>query len=275
MISHYQIKKSVLNPNGTEANVLSVVAMYTIGLHSTILQIFQYFEWIGLWYRVNDGGVKATCVKIFYSIFYLLFVVSIFGGAIATDNSDEAIFMLLATIMIIVILTKLLHIIWKKNDIVELMGQMCVHSIEHQSEFDDINTDLNGKMKFIKVFWYVSYFEAIIATTIAPFVTKERELFLNIAFPLDWKNNEIGFWAGFFFIIAEAILTTTAILFSVIESYLMMNCKIKYDVLGNRLRNLGAIPESQRKISQREKENLYLRDLVAAIESFEEINRLP
>jgi len=50
------------------------------------------------------------------------------AGAISSDNADDFVFLSESAIMIIPLLVKLLHLIWKQKDIIELLHRNCVYS---------------------------------------------------------------------------------------------------------------------------------------------------
>lgn len=240
--------------------------------------MMNFFYGIGLWHHGNDATVKETRLKLFYSAYFLLFPSSILGGAITSDNSDEIIFLSQTAIITSVLFINLMYTIWRKSEIIELLHQMCVYSLDDQQAFNKINKKLNKIMKYITIFFVATSVIGMITALVAPFVGNEKILFFNVAFPLDWKNNEIAYWIAFGFVSTEIFLTIIAILTTAIKYCLMLSCAIKYDILEHQLRNLGEIKKddaakSQRKISQIEKNNLFVRDLIAGIQSYEAINQ--
>lgn len=77
--------------------------------------------------------------------FFLL--ISLLMGGITNDNTDESIFLVEAAVMVPVQLIKMLYIIWRKNEILELLHLICVLSIEHTERFTLVNRTLNFLMK--------------------------------------------------------------------------------------------------------------------------------
>lgn len=243
--------------------------MYFVRVHVRIVQIANFFNRIGLRHSGNKATVKDTILKLFYSIYYPLFLVSILGGIVTSDKSDELIFLIEAAIIVAVRLTNLSYIIWRKSETVELLQQICVYPVPDQRQFIKINHKLNKIMKFNTVFWAVCVVAMINVVAVTPFVGNERKLFLSIAFPLDWKNDATAYWIAFSFFSTEECITIITLQFLVIKWYLMLNCAIKYEILGNQLRNMGA---SASDLSQMEQQNLFRRDLIAGIRSYKEIN---
>lgn len=252
--------------------------MYCVELHEGVKQIFEIFYRFGLWSRGEQATVTERRIKLFYSIYYLLFPISLLAGAIKSDNSDESILLLETSIIAVVMSIKLQYIIWKQNEIKELSHRIGFYSVDNHEEFTFVNRRLNTFMKVTTYFFFLCIVVASTAAVVVPIVGSERILFLNIGFPFDWKNNEIAYWIAFVFFTTEMIITALNILFSITMWYLLFNISLNYKVLGSQLRNMGVIKKvdattvSKVNISEVEKENAFLRDLIAGIESHKNIN---
>jgi len=254
------------------------VKMYTVKVHERINQITSVFYRMGLWHRGDKATVTATTIKIFYSIYYALFVISLLGGGIQSENMNESIFLVLEGITAFVQLIKLLYIIWKKNEIDDMLNRIAVYSMKEEEGFKLASDTINGLMKFSTVFISLVYFTGLCITLFIPFLASERTLFFNLAFPLDWKNNDMAYLSASVFIFTQVVLTITAILFSVIIWYLLINCALRYKILGYQIKNMGVVktvegPTSNQIISNVEKERKFRRDLVAVIESYNAIKK--
>lgn len=143
------------------------------------------------------------------------------------------------SIVAAVVSVKLWFIIWKQMQILRLLNRICNCSIRDHDNFSLIAGKLRSFMKFSIVF-IVALNVAALFSAVLPLLRSERTFFFKIAFPLDWKPNEIAFWTANLFIFAGNALSIVAILFSVIIWYLMLNCSLRYEVLGNELRTMGA-----------------------------------
>nr|QGW45398.1 odorant receptor 25 [Bradysia odoriphaga] len=199
------------------------------------------------------------------------------GVSLTSEGTEDQLFLIETAIMTVIISVKILYIIWRKDEILQMLDQIGNYSIKNAIETKRINQKLKMFMKFMKIFFSCSVLIAICAMFIVPFIGSERKLFFNIGFPLDWRHSEFGFWAAYTFILTEMVPSAISILFSVIMWYLLLNCALRFEVLGQDLRNMGIIEEvvdelgNKRKISKMEKENQFAKDLVAAIKSYREI----
>lgn len=90
---------------------------------------------------------------------------------------------------------------------------------------------------------------------------------MNVAFPLDWKNNEIAYWMANAFFFTEITLTILSVLFSVIIRSLLISSSLRYEILGCQIRNMGTTNKMPKKRKTLQVENLFLKDLIAAINS--------
>lgn len=248
--------------------------MFSIELDSSIHQMIHLFFRLGLWHRGDEATGRATKIKWFYSTYALLWPMSLIAGAISSDDQQECIFLMETAIMTVVMSVKLMYIIWRKEEILEMLNRMGIHTIQSHKEFTHINGKLKRFMSSMKIFFLCSILTAVCALLLVPFVGSERKLFFNIGFPLDWKNNEFAYWLAFAFLLTSVILSAISVLFSIIMWYLLLNCGLKFEILGNELRNVGTIDDaagSGRKISTVEKQNAFFKGLITLIESHQNI----
>lgn len=253
--------------------------MYFVKVNDKIIRIFDLFYRIGLWYRGEEATARETKIKLFYSFHFLLFPISLMAGAITTDNSEESIFLIETAVITTAMSIKFYYLIWKKREFIEFLHRIGIYSIDNHEEFTLINDKLNMFMKFTTFFVFSMIFSAAVALLGIPFVGSERNLFFNVAFPLDYKNSDTKFWIAYAFIFSEVILCVISCLVSVLMWYLLLNCGLKYEVLADQLRNLGVVRTvavvttvNERKISEAKKGNLYQRDLIKGIISHLDIN---
>lgn len=244
--------------------------MFRVEVHKHIERIIKFFLQIGLWHR--EESVREWRIKFTYSIYYCFFLISLVTGALRSDNRAEIIFLVQTSIMAAVSLVKLMHIIWRKTEILELLNRVCDFYVKEYDIFTVINEKLKDLMKFVAVFLSVAYICGICTAFVAPFIGQEKKPFLSIGFPLDWKNDKYAFWIVVTFIFTELILTSISVLFSVIIWYLLTNCGLRFTVLGERIRNMGKIESvegtsKKRKVLKIERDNLYHQELHQCIAS--------
>lgn len=242
--------------------------MYSVQLDKRINQIISLFYRFGLWHRGDEATVRESRLKLFYSCYYFLFPISLVTGAFSSDNPDDFVFLLEVAIGTTVLAVKILYIIWRKEQILELLNRICVYSVEDHEGLTIVNNKLKMLMKFVAIFIPFVWFTGVCCVLVAPFLGSERSLFFNIAFPLDWKNNEIAYWITFVFLVTQVILSLILSLFGVIIWYIMINCSLRYDILGHQIKNMGVLKEveetaNKRKVLDSEKENTFLCDLIS------------
>lgn len=237
--------------------------------------IISSFYRLGLWHRGDLDTVNETGIRIFYSIYHLLFPISILSGVVTSGSTDESIFLVEEAIVVTVLSVKLFHIIWRKKEICDLLEVLSVYLIEDHKVFTVVRDKSKDFTKFVTIFVLLSSVTAMCAVLVVPFVGSEKKLFLNIAFPLEnWKCDNISFWVAFTFFSTEVLLTYMGFLFSVLIWYFMFNCAIRYEMIGYQIRSMGVVNETdkKRKISDVEKEKIFRLDFVTTVESHERIN---
>lgn len=97
---------------------------------------------------------------------------------------------------------------------------------------------------------------------------------MKIAFPLDWRNDETAFWIATIFLFTDVFLAISAILLSMIIWYLMLNCSLRYELLGIELKRLGEKNEKRMEaLSNKEKQNMFRHDLKVVVDTHVHIRR--
>lgn len=244
--------------------------MYKVELPTGIKKIMDCFYKVGLWHSGDEITPRETTIKLFYSFFYSLFLISLIVGAFSSDDTDESIFLVETAVLVLVAFVKILYMIWKQREFVDLLIRIGEHFIDDREQFNLVNEEMESFMKLSIVLVSSTLFGAFCAAVLIPLLGSERQQFLNVGFPFDWRTNELVYWSEFVFLLTEIILSISTFLFSVLMWYLLLNCALKYDVLANRLRKMDVTESAY--ISDRQKDNLFLRDLIGGINSHRDIN---
>nr|QGW45403.1 odorant receptor 30 [Bradysia odoriphaga] len=238
--------------------------MYTIRAHPIISQVITVLQIFGMWHKNEEPISLRMGKKMINSIISVSFLVSLFSGAFLSDDMNESVYLSAATVGIALLVVKLGYILSKQHEINEFLNDICVHSIEDVNEFDEINIKLENFAKFC----YVNLFSLLLGISLfiitsLPFFSSERRLPFNIAFPLDWKNSTVGYCLAHTFVVVAVIFAMVVSFFTIIYWYVMFNCSIKYQLLGNRLRKLGSKKSAAK--------NVFAEDIKTLIESHRSI----
>lgn len=244
--------------------------MYFIEIPKEINYMMSLFYYVGLWHCGDKATVSETRIKFFFCFYYLLFPISLVAGAIASDNQDEKIFLAEATIASVVLYVKITYVIWKKGRVLDMINHIGVYSMQNYEEFTLVKNKTKRFMKFLTFFFVITSAAGYVAL-FAPTLGKEKILLFNIGFPLDWKNSETAYWIAITFIFTQINIAYIGILFSILIWYLMINCALRYKLVGRKIVNMGEISEAneitnKRKITDEERNNVFLRDLILAID---------
>nr|QGW45400.1 odorant receptor 27 [Bradysia odoriphaga] len=205
-------------------------------------------------------------LKSFYTIYHMFTFVSFSVGAIKSKTVDEGVFLAEVAIIVSVMTTKLWMLLWKQKQITRLLNRICVFSIRDDEQFTFFNDKVEKFVKFVMVFACATIVGSL-GNTIFPFIGNNKKFVVDLAFPLDWKNSEIGFWMTYIFFVSENVLSFLAMTFSVIIWYLLLHCSLRYKILGTEMRNMGRITTGCKvKMSVKKQQAIFQKDLVAAIE---------
>nr|QGW45410.1 odorant receptor 37 [Bradysia odoriphaga] len=248
--------------------------MHVIRIHKVINRLISILRLIGIW-SYGDKPVKERIIKWVYCSYYILFVVALTLGAISSKTKDEAIFTAEIAIKVAVLTVKFFVLIWKQKKIQIMINRIGVLSIRHEESFTFCNEKLERFMKLAVVFLISLFICSVFAGVVIPFLGSERNLIFEIAFPWDFKNNDVAFLVAIVFVATETFLTNLPIIFSVIIWYLMFSCFLRYKVLAADLRNMGRIVEQETASkSDKEMHKIFLRDLEMSIVSHKHLRGL-
>lgn len=251
--------------------------MYVVQLDKGMNLLIKFFYLIGFWHHNNDPTLTQIIVKIFYSVYYLLFPISLISGAIKSDNSAESVSLLAIALSNVTLVVKIYYIIWRKKEILEMLNRIGVYFVDDHETFTQINVKLKIFMKFCTAFAFSAALAAFCSIMAhVGYLGRERKLFFNIGFPFDYKSSEVAFWLALAFNSTEEIVAIFIIFFSTVIWYLMIHCAIQYEVLGKKLRTMGVMKTDEKavfklKASEVEKRNLFSQNLMSGIESFRQI----
>ncbi|XP_037039750.1 putative odorant receptor 71a [Bradysia coprophila] len=241
--------------------------MHSTRIHTVIDRTISFFRRIGIWHGEVRPTMNQLRLKLFYSIYHTFFCTSLYVGAITNESADESIFLAEAAIIVAVFTIKIWMLIWKQKQIMRLLNRICVFSIRNGEEFEFFNDKVEKFIKFVKLFACATVI-ASLGCSVFPFFVNEKLFIVDIAFPLDWKDSEIGFWMAYIFFVSEIVLTLLALTFSVIIWYLLLHCSLRYKILGMEIRNMGRTTDpSKEEISAKEQQAIFYQDLVALIEA--------
>lgn len=212
--------------------------MYIIEVHKQISQILSIFYFIGLWQKDDCSVLYKCAMKIWYTVLFGCYPLLLFIGVFTKDNVIESILVAVLAILILLQNIRLHYILWKKQDILEVIEKLSTHSIQSDKEFEHIYNKIENFAKYVSRFVII-----IFIWIVSSFLTFaiERKLMTNFYCPWNWKENSIVFWLAFSFDACEIMISFVCFLFNTIIWFLMMSCAIKFQVLGNELRHSDLI----------------------------------
>lgn len=244
--------------------------MHSVEITKLIKRLISFFYLVGFWHREEECAVSAKrqLIKSFYCIYHFIFTISLIVGAITSDSNDESIFLVQVAIIEFVLTIKLSILIWNQKSIRNLLNRICCFTLQFDDCYNVFTKKLNGFTKFVTVLLTASNVSCVCEAIVVPLLPKsERELFIKVGFPFDWRNNDWAYWMANLFILTELFLTLSAFLFSIIIWYLLFVCSLRYEVLGMELKKTGDSSEFGKvKMSEMEKRNSFLRQLSETID---------
>ncbi|XP_037039264.1 odorant receptor 94b-like [Bradysia coprophila] len=241
---------------------------YSVKLSDTVHRMITIYFVLGLW-TTQSGHRTISVSQLFYFVSFCLFGVSVIIEACTTENNDDCIFLVVTNLICLVQVGRLYNIIWKQNRILDLIRTASANGTDDYDTFCIVSAKLNKLMSLATYFIFATLFLLVVVVGL-PFIKKE--LIFDIAFPLDYKNSESGFYVAYTFVAGIFLLSITCILFASMLWFIMLNFVVKYEILGNDFKNLGV--SGTEEDEQKNTQTLYLQHLVESIKSLENINGL-
>lgn len=233
-----------------------------VHIHPLIQHIIQLNYNFGLWQEEDAPLVRKIARTVVYVLFSIGFVVSLLGGSLITEDHHESLFLLTLGLIVSVLNFKTFLNYSRANDVLAILQAICTHSIEN-GDSDQLLQNINRKLNFFKncSFLFLALIVTIVLTFLMlffpAFLTK-KQLPFNIWFPLDWKESSIAHWMAYLYIIFCLIFNSFICLLTLIVWYIMLNCSIKYEVLGDRFSHFGAIVKDKNIIKSSVSESIKL-----------------
>nr|QGW45389.1 odorant receptor 16 [Bradysia odoriphaga] len=217
-------------------------------------------------HRRNKPSYRDRRMKLFYFVYFALFFLSLGIGAVTNDRIEQSIFLANISIGVAVLAIKLWLLIWNQNKIINLLDRVYHFSIRNEDDQIRFNDRLGRFMKFVFGFIIAIIVTDFFGIIVLPFVGSEKTFFFEIAFPLDYKNNEIAFWIAFVFLFIGICLTAFIIIFTTIIWFLLFVCSLRYEVLESELKNMGRMGEKRvAEITEKQQHNMFVEHLKTAI----------
>lgn len=157
---------------------------------------------------------------------------------------------------------KLWILVFKQKKVMELLNRICVFSIKGDEELVFFTNKVKKFAKFVTVLTWLTA-GSVLGSVVFPFVGNTKSLIMDIAFPLDWKNSEIGFWMAQIFFVSEVAISGIVLSFSIIIWYLLLHCSLRYKILGADMRSLGrqVTGDGNVKLTEKQQQIIFYRDL--------------
>lgn len=215
--------------------------MYNIEIHGTFRRIIGVFYQLGIWQNVKESAFHRMCWKLFYLFHFILFQIIVVTCGYLSDSINDALFCVEIEVGTVVLTIKLIYLLWKKDDIQALLsGCLLTHSIPNHEEYVDITKKIEYFMKFVHTYMLgLGVTAVVLSVATLPIFSNEKKLPIIFTLPFDSEQNVIIYWTTYVYLTFELFFLVVLSFFPVIIWYIMLNCSIKYRLLGNQLRGFG------------------------------------
>lgn len=178
-------------------------------------------------------------------------------GGLVVEDKNEWVSLLVSGFTALVESVKVFCILAKPKEIRQMVLDVGAHPSLSREEFLTHSLKLNYLVNFSMAL-IASTSVAVLNTMIfyTPMFSSTKRFPLNMWFPFDVENNDALYWAVYIYTLLSLIICIVSVTLSILLWYIMMNCAIKYEIIGNQFKNLIA----------KKPTNLGLHELITLIE---------
>lgn len=217
-------------------------------ISSTYSRIFKVLNLLRVWQneeeskkvpKKKESEFRKKGWKFFYVLSFVTFEILVVIFAFMADKSEFS-FLSEVSIGLIGILTKLLHLLWQKNDILAFVHDSVIVNFNVDGEEQLVfNKRMQNFMNFVQAYVVMQVSTAIyFIITALPIFTVKKKLPFYITFPLD---GVVIYWIAYAVVAWGVALCIISNIITVIIWYVMLNYSNRYRILGNEFRNLQTI----------------------------------
>lgn len=213
--------------------------MFKIKENKFFYQIIKANYQFGIWSYKGESYLGEMTRKLFFLLYFIMFQTLLVGCAFLSDDKDGFIFFMSIEFFVFVITIKLIHLLWKKEEILSFVNDdIMAHKTVEGDEMVPVMKKLKKCIICVRIYFVILGATFLLCIS-APLFLSEKQLPLFIVFTLSWKCAELIYWMLYIFIIFGIILGCVAHSITLIILYVMYNYAIEYQVLASQLSNLG------------------------------------
>lgn len=239
--------------------------MYKVELLDTVKKLISLFYVLGFWDNKNN-----SFRQLFHFTYFGSVLLTIAVGALTTDDKDDSIFLTVISIIFLVHASRYAYIIFNKNEFLMLIYQTSAHRTNDYNQFIEIN----NKLKYFRQFSTCLFVMCTVGLgfiAVLPFISSNNVLVFNYGLPSHLKQSQLVFYVIHVYVVIGFVYALILFSITTIVWYVMMNCSIQYEILGNELKNIGATGKI--KVSKDEQEKLIIQRTIEAISTHRKTNK--
>lgn len=238
-----------------------------IGIDPLIQRIIGFYYTFHIWQSVNESRLWKfirVLIFLFCTISYPV-ALAAGGGQVSTDLGDS-IFLLTLAIVVAVLEFKGFYIFFRQDDILNLVNGTCIQSVPNNEHLlHRVNKKLDILSKCCVIFIVLSVALTLFIIILSSPLISHKMPF-NIWFPLDYNGNNTAHWIAHCFVLINEFFVLIVSPLSTMTWYIMLNCSIKYDILGYRFQNLGLTTGSKQLNSNAKNLDMFEFELIECIQ---------
>lgn len=210
----------------------------SIGIDPLMQLLVKLYYTIGIWQNGSSSKLRQIIRTSIFSFCAFSYPISLAGGGLINDDLGDSIFLWTLGIVVAVIEFKAFYVFFKQDNILTLLRATCTHSIpKNERLLYRVNKTLNVFKKCCIAFIILSVALTLIIMILSSPLTSDKLPF-NIWFPLDYKSSHVAHWVAHCFVFINELFVIIVALLSPITWYVMLNCAIKYYIIGYRYKNV-------------------------------------
>lgn len=238
-----------------------------MGIDPLIQRIIGVYYAFGIWQKDNESKLRKFVRVSIFLFCTISYPIALVGGGLISDDLGDSIFLLTLGVVVAVLEFKGFYVFFKQDEILTLLNDTCIQSVPNNEHLlHKVKKTLNIFKKCVVTFIVLSVTLTLIIMILSSPLISHKLLF-NIWFPLDYKRSRLAHWIVHCFVLINELFVILVSLLSSITWYVMLNCSIKYDILGYRFKSVGILggsPMDNRTVSEA-KQDVFASEMIRCI----------
>ncbi len=211
----------------------------------SIQRIMELYYAVGIWQNNSSGCKSRKFIRVSVFLFFAISYPVAMAGGLASNDFRDNIIIFTIRVVVAVFAFKGFYIFFKQDEILSLLNSTCIQSVRHNDCL--LKNTLHSLHKCCAIFVVLSTLLTLIIIILSTPLYSYK-LSIYISFPLVYEIRNAAHWMTHSFVLINDLFVFLVSFISSIMWYVILNCSVQYNILGNRLKNVGMRSKLNRQI---------------------------